>query len=489
MGYDFTVEYRAGCLNKAADALSRMTHEDPSLNVISSPRSTLLDTIREELTGLSELLGLYDKVKLGDLDLDWQVYDGLLLFKGRIYLLQNSPLLPTILYAYHDSAHEGIQKMLHKIRGDFYWKGMKTNIAAIVVACPVCQCNKFEHLSPAGLLQPLHLPTQILSDISMDFIDGLPKSWGKSVVFVLMDRFSKYAHFIPLAHPYIAARVAQVFFEQIVRLHGIPETITCDRDVVFTSTFWKELFLLNGTKRQFSSAYHPQTNGQTEVVNRTVEMYLCCFVGTCPRKWVAWVPWEEFCYNISFHSTLQTTPFKVVYGRDPPRLLSYVPGTTRVEVDEHALLERDHILGDIQIRLQASQQRMKEYYDKGHRDVKFSPGSLVWLRLHPYRQRSMRLSIHNKLSHKFYGSFSILRRIRQVAYELDLPNDSRIHNVFHVSLLKAFKGDQLPPITELPTLEDGKVVPLLAAVIRALLNCGTKEILIQWSGMTEDEAT
>lgn len=99
----------------------------------------------------------------------------------------------------------------------------------------------------------------------MDFIDGLPKSWGKSTLFIVVDRFSKYAHFIPLAHPYTAVCVAQIFFEQIVSLHGIPETITCDRDVVFTSTFWKELFRLNDTKLQFSSAYHPQTDGQTEV--------------------------------------------------------------------------------------------------------------------------------------------------------------------------------------------------------------------------------
>lgn len=218
-------------------------------------------------------------------------------------------------------------------------------------------------------------------------------------------------------------------------------------------------------------------------------MYLRCFVGNYPRKWVAWVPWREFCYNMSFHSALQTTPFKVAYGRDPPRLLSYESGTTRVEAVEHALLERDHILGDIRIRLQAAQQRMKEYYDRGHCDVEFAPGSLVLLRLHPYRQRTMRLSINNKLSPKFFGPFPILRRIGQVAYELKFPNDSRLHNVFHVSLLTAFKGDQLPPITELPALEDGRVDPLPSAVIRARLNRGTKDILIQWSGMLEEEAT
>lgn len=189
------------------------------------------------------------EVKLGELSSDWQIQDGLLLFIGHIYLLQNSALLPTVLSAFHDSAHEGIQKTLHRILREFYRKGMKLTLPHMLLhACLVCQCNKSKHLRPTGLLQPLQLPNQIWSYISMDFIDGLPRFWGKPVLYVVVDRFSKYAHFVPLAHSYIASRVAQVFSYQIVRFHGIPETITCDQDVVFTSTFRKELFHLNGAK-------------------------------------------------------------------------------------------------------------------------------------------------------------------------------------------------------------------------------------------------
>lgn len=178
--------------------------------------------------------------------------------------------------------------------------------------------NKADHLHPAGLLEPLDIPHHIWTDISMDFIDGLPKSSGKSILFVVVDRFSKMAHFTPMAHPYTATIVAHVFFDRIFHLHGLSTSIVSDFDPVFTSHFWKELFYLCDTRLAFSFAYHPQTDGQTEVVNRTIEMYLRCFIGNRPRKWEDWVPWAEYCYNTSFHSSLHTTPFQVVYGREPP---------------------------------------------------------------------------------------------------------------------------------------------------------------------------
>lgn len=153
--------------------------------------------------------------------------------------------------------------------------------------------------------------------------------------------YQSIAHFLPLAHLYTTISVAKVFSSHIFRLHGLPKSIVSDQDVVFTSIFWKELFRLSGTQLSFSSAYHPRTDGQTKVVTRTIEMYLCCFMGDTPRKWVEWLHWAEYCYNTSFHTALCTTPFQLVYGRPPPRLLSYEPGSTRIDAVDSCLQNRD----------------------------------------------------------------------------------------------------------------------------------------------------
>ncbi|PHT69988.1 BTB/POZ domain-containing protein, partial [Capsicum annuum] len=146
----------------------------------------------------------------------WSIKDGLLLYKVRIYLFPSSQLISIILLGYHDNSPKGVQKTLHCIRQDFYWKGMKFVIRDYVVVCPVCQSNKDEHLSPTGLLQLLTLPKKVWADIGMDFMNGLPKAWGNTVLFVVVDQFSKYTHFIPMSHPYNATHVAHVFFEHSV---------------------------------------------------------------------------------------------------------------------------------------------------------------------------------------------------------------------------------------------------------------------------------
>ena len=154
-----------------------------------------------------------------------------------------------------------------------------------VQACAICQKNKVDSLRPAGLLQPLEVPPQVWSDISLDFIEGLPRVNGKSVILTVVDRFSKHAHFIALSHPYTAASVAKAFFEAIVRLHGFPNSIVSDRDPVFTGNVWRDLFKLVGVKLRLSTAFHPQTDGQSEAVNKTIAMYLRCITGDRPRAW------------------------------------------------------------------------------------------------------------------------------------------------------------------------------------------------------------
>jgi hypothetical protein len=148
----------------------------------------------------------------------------------------------------------------------------------------------------------------------MDFVEGFSRVGDKSVILTVVDRFSKYAHFIPLGHPYTAASVAKAFFEGIGCLHGFPCSIVSDRDTVFTNTFWSKLFRLAKVKLLMSSAFHPQTDGQSEVVNRVIVMYLRCLAGDRPKTWLQWLPWAEYCYNSSYQTAIKCPPFKVVYG-------------------------------------------------------------------------------------------------------------------------------------------------------------------------------
>lgn len=207
---------------------------------------------------------------------------------------------------------------------------MKKLVQDMVRACVVCQRYKSEHLHPAGLLLPLPVPQGVWTDVALDFVEALPRVRGKTVILTVVDRFSKYAHFIPLAHPYSAESVAQAFFADIVRLHGVPQSLVSDRSPVFTSTFWRELMRLVGTKMHMTTAFHPQSDGQYEAANRVIIMYLWCFTGDRPRQWLRWLPWAEYTFNTAYQSSLKDTPFRVVYGRDPPSIRSYEPGESRV---------------------------------------------------------------------------------------------------------------------------------------------------------------
>jgi hypothetical protein len=178
----------------------------------------------------------------------------------------------------------------------------------------VCQQAKAERIHTPGLLQPLPIPQGAWQDLTIDFMEGLPKSEGYNSILVLVDKFSKYPHFSPLKHPFTATKVAQVFLDNIVKLHGTPRSLVSDKDKVFTSNFWKALFSSLNTKLALTRAYHPQSDGQSERVNQCLEMYLRCAISDSPTQWKKWLPLAEFWYNSSYHSALKCSPFKALYG-------------------------------------------------------------------------------------------------------------------------------------------------------------------------------
>lgn len=169
----------------------------------------------------------------------------------------------------------------------------------------------------------------------MDFNTGLPKSGNKLVIMVVMDIFSKYAHFCSLPHPFTPTMVAQAFIEYIFKLHGILTSIVSDHDPTFSSNFWQELFKRQGTQLQLSTSYHPQTDGQTEVVNKCLETHLRCFTLEKQHQWVQWLPLTKWWYNNNYHEPTKMTPYEAVYGQLPPSPISYIPGCSKVqEVDQ-----------------------------------------------------------------------------------------------------------------------------------------------------------
>lgn len=208
-----------------------------------------------------------------------------------------------------------------RLATNWFWEGMRNDVKRYVQQCQICQQQKKLQQLPAELLQPLAIPDLVWEDISIDFVEGLPLSLGFNSILVVMDRMSKYAHFLGLKHPFNAFTVATLFLKEMVRLHGFPTSIVSDQDRSFLITFWRELFKLHCTALKKSTAYHSQTDVQTEIVNKSLETYLRCFVGSKPRTWAKWLPWAEFSYNSSPHCSTKVIPFRVLYGHDPTHLL------------------------------------------------------------------------------------------------------------------------------------------------------------------------
>ncbi|KAL6312566.1 hypothetical protein AAG906_005983 [Vitis piasezkii] len=308
----------------------------------------------------------------------------------------------------------------------------------------------------------------VFTDITMDFIEGLPKSNGKTTIFVVVDRLTKYGHFMLLPHPYTAKMVAQLFLDSVYKLHGLPHSITCDRDPIFTSVFWQEFFKLQGVSLHY--------------LLRTTLKH--------GRQWANWISLAEFWYNTSYHSSLKMSPFEALYGYAPPLQIPYFPKDSNVEAVDRVLNERESWLQLLKHHLSKAQQRMKIQADKNRFDREFNIGDMVLLKLQAYKQVSMH-SGGPKLQPRYYGPFKVIDRIGTVAYQLQLPPDAQIHNVFHVSLLKPAHAS-IQACSSLPISNTSTTLLPQAILDRRLVkrhNVPAVQLLIHWVDKSPADAS
>ncbi|KAF7126621.1 hypothetical protein RHSIM_Rhsim11G0093400 [Rhododendron simsii] len=433
MGFDYEIVYRSGKSNVAADALSRMVENtDP----ISENQGSL--------TALTVVLCNWVK----ELQLSWE----------------NDPALQTIIT---DLQQDPTSHPL------FVWQHQMLYYKSRLVVGKDDQFRlkliQEHHASPTG-----------------------GHSGGERSYYRLKQAF--YWKGMKRAVLKVVAEFAQAFLDNVFKLHGMPRSIVSDRDTIFTSSFWQELFRLQGTSLNLSTSYHPQSDGQTEVVNRCLENYLRCLTGDRPKVWVHWLPLAEWWYNTTFHISTGITPYEALYGQSPPDYRHYTPGGTTIAAADGLLKDRETVLKLLKEHLISSQHRMKQIADSHRTEREFEVGDWVYLRLQPFRQVSVAFRRNAKLAPKYFGPYQVMQRVGAVAYKLDLPPSSRIHPVFHVSLLKKKLGFGAVVQSVLPlTDDDGRLqIEPLAILERKLVKRNNRPytmVLVQWTNSIPEDAT
>ena len=381
------------------------------------------------------------------------------------------------------SGHRGALRTQEAIARTFWWPGLHTDVQQYVANCPACQRNKPLNTKPGGLLQPLPTPQEVWESVSLDLITQLPTTKsGHDAIVVFVDRLSKMTHFAATYTSASAEDLAQLFVSTVFKQHGLPKGLVSDRDTRFTSKFWREVTRLLGTQLYMSTAFHPQTDGQTERMNRLLEETLRHYIGPNHDDWDAHLPLIEFAINNSRQQSIGTTPFMLNGGRQPrtPADLQLPSNVPRAASFESSLRER---LARAKACLEAAQARQKANADGRRRSVTFTEGQEVLLNT---KNISFKTPGTRKLMPRYIGPFRIQKMVGPVAAKLTLPSELRIHPVFHVSLLKAYKSDGRTPPPPVFTLEDEDYWAVEAIVDHKDVPLGRnryrREYFVKWQG-------
>ncbi|KAL0541162.1 hypothetical protein IC582_021201 [Cucumis melo] len=523
--YDCEILYHPGKANVVADALSRKVSHSAAFITRQAPlhrdleraeiavsvgtvtmqlaQLTVQPTLRQRIIDaqsndpyLVEKRGLAEAGQTAEFSLS---SDGGLLFERRLCVPSDGAVKTELLSEAHSSPfsmHLGSTKMYQDLKRVYWWRNMKREVAEFVSKCLVCQQVKAPRQKPAGLLQPLSIPEWKWENVSMDFITGLPRTLrGFTVIWVVVDRLTKSAHFVPGKSTYTASKWAQLYMSEIVRLHGVPVSIVSDRDARFTSKFWKGLQTAMGTRLDFSTAFHPQTDGQTERLNQVLEDMLRACALEFPGSWDSHLHLMEFAYNNSYQATIGMAPFEALYGRCCRSPVCWG------EVGEQRLMgpklvqSTNKAIQKIRSRMHTAQSRQKSYADVRRKDLEFEIGDKVFLKVAPMKG-VLRFERRGKLSPRFVGPFEILERIGPVAYRLALPPSlSTVHDVFHVSMLRKYVPDPSHVVDyELLEIDENlsyveQPVEVLAREVKTLRNKEIPLVKVLWRNHRVEEAT
>jgi hypothetical protein len=383
---------------------------------------------------------IHEKIKVGKANCFRKDDQGMVGFNNRIVVPKDDEVRQKILDEAHlsrYSIHPRSTKMYQDLKQHYWWTKMKIEIARYVARCDTCRCVKAIHMKTTGPLQSLPIPTWKWEDISMDFIVGLPRTAkGFDYIWVIVDWLTKVAHFLPVKTDHPVVVYAQLYIAHILSLHGVPKTIVSDRGPQFVSKFWEALHKSLGTKLLHSSAYHPQTSGQTKRVNQILEDMLRACVLEFPQKWDECLPLAEFSYNNSYQESIKMAPFEALYGRRCRTPLNWSEPGERWFFRSDTVKEMEEKVQRIIRNLKEAQARQKSYADKRCQPLYFQVEDYVYLKVSPVKGVSC-FGVKGKLAPRYIGPFPILERCGPVAYRLQLPETlSAVHNVFHVSQLK-----------------------------------------------------
>jgi hypothetical protein len=421
----------------------------------------------------------------------------------RLYIPADGPLRMRLLQECHDvptAGHLGKDKTLEQVKRRFYWPRMDAEVLQYVRTCDACQRNKPSQQVTAGLLQPLPIPDHPWQQVTMDLITQLPKSRaGHDAIVVFVDKLSKMVHLVATKTDVTAPQLAEIFWRTVVRHHGLPSSIVSDRDPRFTGHFWRALWKCLGTQLTMSTAFHPQTDGQTERANRTLEEMLRSYVSFQQKDWDEHLVAAELAFNASKHASTGFTPFYLNGGREVsvPLDLALEEARTTRQPDAAARIQQLHRdLEAAKEHLLKAQQRQAHHADKHRREVCFKVGdevllSTAHLKMIGGGDRTA------KFTYKYIGPFKIKRVVNNNAYELDLPPQMQIHPVLNVSRLKAYhdgrvafplrtRADTRPP----PALTSSDGDDYEVESILAKRGKGARtEYLVRWRGWPIWEAT